>query len=140
MKSVVVDASVAIKWFIPEPDRGKAESLLSGECHLLAPDLVWIEVASVAWKLTRRGALSPSEAQRIISDATAFPVEIARSLDLLPEALRIASKTDRTVYDSLYVALAVRERITLITADERLVNALRATDLSDRVELLSDIS
>jgi len=50
----------------------------------------------------------------------------ASSLDLVREALELALSHGRTVYDSLYVALAMESRSELITADERLANALAA--------------
>jgi predicted nucleic acid-binding protein len=126
-KPLVIDASVAVKWFLPEPDADRAASLLDGRHRLIAPDLLWIEVASVLWKITRRGSLTADEAQRILADAGAFPVEIIDSLDLLPDALRIANAADRTVYDSLYVALAFREKGTLVTADDRLARGIAGT-------------
>lgn len=139
MKTVVVDASAAVKWFLPEEGADRAAALLSGAYRLIAPDLLWVEVAAVLWKVARRGGLSADELQRIIADAAAFPVETAESAELLPEALRIATQTDRTVYDSLYLALAVRERAIVVTADERLVNALSATAWARNVTLLAGV-
>lgn len=136
--TLVVDASVAVKWFLPEPDAAPAVAVLRAGHRLIAPDLLWIEVASVLWRVARRGAISADEAGRMLADAAAFPVEIMGSAALLTDALRIATTTDRTVmdrtvmdrtvYDSLYVALAARERAVMVTADERLVNALAGTD------------
>lgn len=139
MKTLVVDASVAVKWFLPEEGADRAITLLTGKHRLIAPDLVWIELASVLWKVARKGALSAEEATAIIADASAFPVELAESLPLLPEAFRIATETDRTVYDCLYLALAAREKCTLITADQRLANALASTQWSARIAGLSDL-
>lgn len=137
-ETLVVDASVAIKWFLPEPDAEPAVALLRAGHRLIAPDLLWIEVASVLWKVARRGALTAEETERMISDAAAFPVEIIDSGALLIDALRIATATDRTVYDSLYVALAARERTVMVTADDRLVNALANTNWADSVQRLTD--
>jgi predicted nucleic acid-binding protein len=137
-KTLVVDASVAVKWFLPEPDAEPAVAMLRGSHRLIAPDLLWIEVASVLWKVARRGSLSADEAQRMIADAAAFPVEIVESVSLLPDALRIATAADRTVYDSLYVALAARDSAVMVTADNRLVNALANTGWADSVRRLDD--
>ncbi len=137
-ETLVVDASVAVKWFLPEPDAEPAVALLRAGHRLIAPDLLWIEVASVLWKVVRRGALTADEAERMVSDAAAFPVEIFESGALLTDTMRIATATDRTVYDSLYVALAAREDAVMVTADERLVNALANTSWSDSVQRLTD--
>lgn len=139
MTTLVVDASVAIKWFLPEHDAAQAARLLDGRFRLLAPDLLWIEVASVLWKVARRGTITANEAQQIITDASAFPVELIESLPLLSSAMQIATKSDRTVYDSVYIALAERERAATITADERLVNALGHTPWAKNVMLLSKL-
>jgi predicted nucleic acid-binding protein len=112
--------------------------LLRAGHRLIAPDLLWIEVASVLWKVARRGALSADEAQRMLADAAAFPVETIESAPLLADALRIATATGRTVYDSLYVALAAREGAVMVTADERLVNALAGTGWAASVRGLTE--
>lgn len=136
MKPVVVDASVAVKWFLPEERSEEARSLLDGKSRLLAPDLLWIEVASVVWKVARRGGLTNAEAEQIVGDCSAFPVEICESQPLLQPAMKIATATDRTVYDSLYVALAEREKCAVVTADQRLVNALADTAWGKRARSL----
>lgn len=138
-RAFVVDASVAVKWFLPEHDAEFAVEILRAGHRLIAPDLLWIEVASVLWKVARRGALSADEVQRIIADAAAFPVEIFESSSLLPDALRIANAADRTVYDSLYIALASRENAVMVTADDRLVNALANTAWAGSVRRLADL-
>ena len=94
---------------------------------LLAPDLLFAETANILWKYVRRSELS----QRTLINSWATSCRcrsaITSSSDLVEIALRIAIETDRTVYDSLYVALAIQSAAVLITADERLVNALAAT-------------
>lgn len=140
MKTLVVDASVALKWLIPEAGSVQARDLLSDSYRLIAPDLLWIEVAAVTWKAVRRGDLTPSEAEQMAHDFAAYPVEIVESLPLLPETVRFAVETDRTVYDSLYICLAVREQVQAVTADQRLVNALRAGPHADRVLALAELA
>lgn len=139
MKTLVVDASIAVKWFIPEADSQQAEALLSDKFRLLAPDLLWTEVGNVLKTIAKRGAITPEEAQQMVRDASAMPVEIMESLPLLPETLRIATSADRSVYDSLYIALAAREKCGVVTADQKLINALARTEWSARVSLLDDI-
>ncbi|MCA9244338.1 MAG: type II toxin-antitoxin system VapC family toxin, partial [Phycisphaerales bacterium] len=107
MKSLVVDANVAVKWFVPEDGADIARSLLDPKFHLLAPSLLWIEIAAVAWKLRRRDLLTADEAKALLRDAMILPVEMVDTGELLAEALSLAIRYDRTVYDSLYLALAV---------------------------------
>jgi len=137
MKTVVIDASVAAKWFLPEEGAADARALLDPAYALIAPDLLWIEVAQVAWKLARRGILHPDEAQRIVHDMQSFPVEPHDAAPLLPEAIRLALRHDRTVYDGLYLALAIAHDCPLITAVARFVNVLAAGPLAGRVRALN---
>ncbi|MCC5823398.1 MAG: type II toxin-antitoxin system VapC family toxin [Phycisphaerales bacterium] len=139
MKTVVVDASVAVKWFLPEEGSDQAETLLGGKFRLIAPDLLWTEVANVLWKIARRGSIMADEAHQMLRDASAMPVEITESLPLLPEALRIATSADRSVYDSLYIAMAVQEKANVVTADQRLANALTNTEWASRVVPIDDM-
>lgn len=140
MRTLVVDASVALKWLIPETGSAQARGLLSESYRLIAPDLLWIEVAAVTWKAVRRGDLTAAEAEQMARDIASYPVEVFESLPLLPEAVRIATDTDRTVYDSLSIALAARQKGQAVTADQRLVNALRTGPYADRVLMLAEIA
>lgn len=133
MSRFVVDASVAAKWFLPgagETLVGEALNLLrryaKGEIQLIVPDLFWAEFANILWKAVRRGRWTKSAADAAITAMKARHLPTVPSLNLLEEAFAIATSFDRTVYDSLYVALAVVSKAQLITADERLARALAA--------------
>jgi len=129
LRRCIVDASVVVKWYVPENLSDAAARLLaqacSGNLRLFAPDLLFAEVGNVLWKKLRRGELQPAEAARIIRAVTrTFPGRVAQCRPLMPTALRIASACGRSVYDSLYIALAQALGGQLVTADERLANAL----------------
>ena len=133
MKSLVLDASVAIKWAMPlarEPLTDESLRLFKryadGEVDFIVPDVFWAEVGNVLWKGTRQRRWRQVEAEAVAADMQARDFKTVSSLVLLPEALRIAFAHDRAVYDCLYVALAVQFKRDLITADERLANGLAA--------------
>ena len=133
MTGVVVDASVAVKWCLPtqrEELVAEAEELLASlqreEIRFLVPDLFWVEVANVLWKSVRRNDISSDSAVSAMSFMRDLDIATIPSWDLVPQALNLAISHGRTVYDSLYVALAVQSKTNLITADERLANALAA--------------
>jgi predicted nucleic acid-binding protein len=133
LNSLVLDASVAIKWAIPsarEPLTDESLRLLkryvNSEIEFVVPDVFWAELGNVLWKGTRQRRWSKDEAEAVTSDMRARDFTTVSSLTLLPEALRIAFAYDRAVYDCLYVALAVQLKTDLITADERMANALAA--------------
>jgi len=143
MKSFVIDASVAVKWYIPEVLSHEAALLLrrtrEGEVTLLAPDLFFAEFGNVLWKKLGRNELDAEVIREILrSMAMSCPVETVSCSLLTPSAFEIALAFDRTVYDSLYVALAQSRQVPFITADERLVNALRPTPLGHIARFLGD--
>jgi len=134
----VVDASVAVKWYVPEPDSKTAVAVLEGDSTLFSPDLLIAELGNTLWKKVRRGELTAEEAADIAGGiAGTPPVTLRSSAQLLRAAVELATEYDRTVDDALYLALAVAEDTTLVTADDRLVNALRDTPLAPFVRHLN---
>ena len=136
--SVVVDASVVLKWFIPEAGSEAASRLLAADDRLEAPDLLFAEIANAIWKKVLRGQLTPAESQSLISDMENIAVNTTPCRALANDAHAIALITSRSVYDSMYVALALRLDTRVITADERFFRALQSfPDLAGSIELLA---
>ncbi|MET0554203.1 MAG: type II toxin-antitoxin system VapC family toxin [Vicinamibacteria bacterium] len=140
MTAVVVDSSVAVKWFVPEALSEPAARLLDPSYELWAPDLLIPEFGNVLWKKLRRGEIRRDEALEIVAALREVPLEIAGSADLVAPALDIAAAYGRTVYDALYVALAVARDCVLVTADERLAAALTGGPLARHVSALSSMA
>ncbi len=143
MKRYVVDASVAIKWYVPEMWAEPADQLLQaaagGSARLLAPDLIIAEMGNILWKKHRLGELQRKEVQQIIRQIRDhFPVQLCVAISLLEDAWEIARVHERSVYDALYLALAEERQAIFITADERLANALSHTLLAKRIRWLGD--
>ena len=131
MNLLVLDASVAAKWFLPragEPLADEALALLrryaDGEIELTVPDLFWAEFGNLLWKAVRTGRVSGTTATEALTDMLYYGLSTVSGRELAEDALAIALSTGRTVYDAMYVALAIQRGATFITADERLVNAL----------------
>ncbi len=125
MSGFVVDASVVVKWFVPEVHSDAARRLLVLPHEYFAPDLLFAETANTIWKKIRRQELTPEDGQRLVSDLGQIAVQTVSCRALAPDAHAIAAATGRTVYDSMYVALAVRLGTRAITADDRLAGALK---------------
>jgi len=128
---LVIDASVAMKWsFNDDPLVQEAASLLDRygrrEIHFFVPDLFWAESGNMLWKAVSRGRCTPEHAERSMAALKQLALSTAASQGLVEQALKIASDFNRTVYDSIYIALAVEVRAELITADEKLANAVAA--------------
>jgi predicted nucleic acid-binding protein len=129
----VLDASVAAKWYLAKSgetlvDRAKEllERYTKQEIQLIVPDLFWVEMANVFWKAVRVGRFPKTSAETSIDSLVQLDFPTVPSENLFSSAFQIATAYDRTVYDSMYVALAVQSEAQLITADERLVNSLAA--------------
>jgi predicted nucleic acid-binding protein len=120
----VVDASVAIKWFLPENHSEAALRLLTQPHTLHAPDLIFSEFGNVLWKRVRRNEISKEEANAVLEGLLTLNLQVQPSQALIPLALEIAYRENRTVYDSLYLAAAIALQSSLITADARFFRAL----------------
>jgi predicted nucleic acid-binding protein len=138
MKKLVVDASVAIKWFVPEVHSAAAARLLDPELILSAPDLIGPELGNTIWKKVRRQEITSAEAAEILIAFAGADVDIYPSDILLPSAFRLALALDRTVYDSLYLALAVAQDCALITADQRFHVSVRDSPLAKHIRWIED--
>ena len=126
----VLDSSVALKWFLAEPDSGKAlrlrDDARAGVHELLAPDVFAVEITHAITRAEPAGRITPAEGSSFVADLlTELPV-LHPSLPLLPRAYAISSTARIGLYDCLYVALAEREGSELVTADDRLVKNLSA--------------
>ena len=125
MSVFVVDASVVVKWFVPEIHSDAARRLLTLPHEYAAPDLLFAEAANTIWKKIRRKELTPEDGRRLVADIGRIAVETVSCRALAEDAHALANATGRTVYDAMYLALAVRLDTRMITADDRLEAALR---------------
>jgi len=123
---LVVDASVVLKWFVPEIHSDAAHRLLSATHEYVSPDLLFPEIGNAIWKKVRRGELTAEEGQRLAVDISSIAVETVSTRGLMIDAHALAVTTGLTVYDAMYLALAVRLKTALITADDRLSRTVAA--------------
>lgn len=138
MSRLVVDASVAIKWYVPEVHSAAAARLLEGGNELLAPDLIFPEFGNILWKKRRMREIRETEARDILKALRTVPLEVYPSEPLLDAAFEIAISLDRSVYDSLYVALAESQDCRFVTADGKLHNALQNTPLAKSIAWIAE--
>jgi predicted nucleic acid-binding protein len=124
----VVDASVGMKWFVPEVYSAEARRWRNGpdELHTFA-FFFDLEIANILWKKVRRTEITRGDGDLILAQLPPLPVTRHPEAPLLTSAFDLADRTQRTVYDCLYVALAMRLGGRMVTADERLYNSLTRT-------------
>jgi predicted nucleic acid-binding protein len=134
---VVLDASVAAKWLVPEGGTAEAVALLNDpDIELHAPELMDAELCNVLWKRVRRGQLTVAEAVKLCDLVQEIPADRHRHTALLDATLQIALRAGVSCYDALYVALAESLNGTLATADLELATRLRTADSAVRLHVI----
>lgn len=122
----VLDVNVALKWVLTEPDSDLAQSLLDdfalGIRELIAPDVFPIEAAHALTRSERRGLIS--NAQDRLNAIMANSPDLTFYLPLLGQAVEISRQCRVGVFDCLYIALAEREGCDVVTADQKMINAV----------------
>ncbi|MDZ4685997.1 MAG: type II toxin-antitoxin system VapC family toxin [Planctomycetaceae bacterium] len=125
----ILDASVAVKWVLREPDSSKAIALRddarNGVCELVVPETFPVEIAHALTRAERRGVIPTGDAMLKVVDILSTKLELHSCIPLLPRAIKFSSQLRIGVYDCLYVALAEREQCDLVTADLRLVSVVQ---------------
>lgn len=119
MSVFVVDASLVIKWFIPEIHSEAARRWLEAPHDYLAPDLLFSEAGNAVWKKVRRKELEEIEGRQLVTDLAHVAVETVPTRSLVEDALGLALTAGVTVYDAMYLALAVRLETEVVTGDDR---------------------
>ena len=135
---LVVDASVAVKWLVPEDDSDIARDLAAGGDDLHAPRLMASEIANAVWRKARLGEIERGEASTMMASVPGMPVRWNADETVCTDAIRLALALDRPVYDCVYLALAHRIGAAVVTADRRFANAVAPTEHGDAIMTLAE--
>ena len=134
MNTLVIDASIAVKWVVEED--GTPEALaLRQKAKLIAPELLIAECANILWKKVQRGELLKDEALLAARLLQGAEIELLPTRFLFEAATRMSIEIDHPAYDCLYLALVLEKKCQFVTADERLLRKLhqgRQRTLRDR--------
>ncbi len=122
--AVVVDASVAVKWVYQE-DQSRQALVVRDMFDLIAPELILAECANILWKKVTRGQLGDEEAVLAAEVLARTPMEMVSHKRLTGVAMRLSVMLGHPAYDCFYLAIAESRRISLVTADERLLRKIR---------------
>ena len=134
----VVDASVAVKLLVDEPDSDAARELAASGQELHAPRLMASEVANALWRKARLGQIERADAGAALALLSDMPVRWNDDETVSADAVRLALALDHPVYDCMYLALAHRIDATVVTADRRFVTAAAPTQHGESVRTLAD--
>ena len=135
---IVVDAPVAVKWFVPEPGRQEALTLLGSNERTIAPDLVIAETMHALRKKLRAGDMIEEQFKAAAADLPSYFDDIVSSASVAPEAARLSVLLDHGFYDCVYLALAITPGATLVTSDEVLEAKVSAAGWWGAIRKLAD--
>lgn len=132
--TIVIDASVALKWVIEE--QGSDAALALHDERMTAPSIWLAEAGNALWKHVRLGELTPEGAQGRFTLLQRASVRKTPIEEDAGAALRIASALNHPIYDCLYLAAAARQDAVVVTADVRFAARVRDSEFRDRLRLL----
>ncbi len=135
----VVDASVSVKWYIPEIFEKEADKILNGNHDLHAPELIFPEFSNIIRKKIRRGEITEQIGRNIVKAFGKTNLKFHSHKKLINSAFVGATITGQTVYDWTYLALAVALDCQFVTADERFYNVLEKTDIKMHLLWIGDV-
>ena len=129
MAAWVIDASVAVKWLLPEDGSDQASALLGDT--LLVPDLLFAELANIFWQKQLRGEIDAATANAAARWLVQAPLQVHPCAGLTADALGLSIRLAHPAYDCFYLALACRSGCPLVTAGRRLVERCQRADATD---------
>lgn len=134
METLVIDASIAVKWVVQEEGTEEALALRS-DYRFLAPDLLIAECANILWKKVQRGELMSDEAIVAGRLLERSGIGFVPMRGLLEQATELAIQLSHPAYDCIYLASARLHKARFVTADRRLLRTVsqRAPDDLARV-------
>uniref|UniRef100_B0T1Z6 Ribonuclease VapC n=1 Tax=Caulobacter sp. (strain K31) TaxID=366602 RepID=B0T1Z6_CAUSK len=134
---IVLDASVAVDWLFLGPGSAAALTFMRQGAWRIAPDLIFAEFASAATKFVRRGLTSKAVAGAAVARLPRLIDEVAPLADLAEPAYEVATRHGFSAYDSIYLALAQRRGLRLVTADARLARRAAGIGFDAQIQLLT---
>lgn len=123
MNTLIVDASIAVKWVVEEDGTPQALTLRQ-KARLMAPEIMTAECANILWKKVKREELTKQEALLAARLLQAAEIELLPARSSMETATRMAIELDHPAYDCIYLALAIRNGCKFVTADERFLRKL----------------
>lgn len=141
-RPLVVDTSVAVKFYLPEEFMEEARRLRDtvddGLVEMIAPNTIQPEFWNALWQKRRREELSPEEARSIWEEFAEDPIALYKPEDLMPRAIEVAD-TGVIIYDALFIALAEATNTVVTTADDRLLRTLKGTPFARHARHISNV-
>jgi predicted nucleic acid-binding protein len=138
VSDLVIDASVAVKWFVTEASSEKADEVSASDYSLLAPRLIMAEVANALARKAMQKLITPLEAAEYVRTLPQFFTGLIDIEDLIEPALQNACSYMHPIYDFVYLEAARRRNTRMLTADQKFLARVKGTSLAKFVILLSE--
>jgi predicted nucleic acid-binding protein len=138
VSDLVIDASVAVKWFVSEEASDKADEVSASNHTLLAPRLIMIEVANAFARKAIQKLITPLEAAEYVRTLPRFLAGLLDVDDLIEPALQNACNHGHPIYDFIYLEAARRRDTKMLTADQKFIAKVKGTNLAKLVMPLSE--
>jgi predicted nucleic acid-binding protein len=133
---LVVDASVALKWYLKEEGRPEAMALRK-RGDIIAPELIISETVNGLWKTVRRKLIPREQVDAAVRVLRKPFTDLVPLHELAESAWVIAHELDHPAYDAFYLALAEREGCAFVTADARLAGKTAGTRFAALIRTLT---
>lgn len=130
---IVVDASVAVKWFVNEAGASAAHELLSGAESLIGPDFVIYETLNVLRRKYKRSEIDAVQLEKASGELAGFFDLLVPATALIDRTVALSAILDHGIYDSAYLACALQHDAVLITADEVFAKKAVANGFGDHI-------
>lgn len=134
--TLVIDASVALKWYLDEPFSEEARAILASDEPLVAPDIIISEVGNAAWLRLNKGDIAVAQAREILVELPGAFLALVPAVGLALRALEIATELKHPLYDALYLATSESWNAPLVTADSRLLAKTAASRWANQMRPL----
>jgi len=125
---LIVDASVAVLWFVPQQHSASAALLLTRDHELRSPDVLSLEVNNALLRAVRRGLLQPDVAVEALKRLVRN-VDLSESQSLLEDAFHLAHQQGGSAYDAIYLAAGRAIGAAVVTDDTRMLQTARAAQI-----------
>lgn len=137
---VVVDASVLVKWYVAEDHTDEAEQLADSRFEIHAPELLLPEFGNILWKKCRNDDLDEDVAISALASLRSHPIILHSNVRLVEPAFVGAQETVQSVYDWIYLSLAISLDCKFVTADRKFYIGLRKTRFKEHALWVENIS
>jgi predicted nucleic acid-binding protein len=134
----VIDTSVVVKWFVDEDGFELARTLIDVKSERISPEFMLAETANVLQRKMRVGELQASQAADAIRNLPYFFDDLVSSKTLVNHAFALSRALDHSVYDCMYLALALGETdAKLVTNDTKFLDKAKAAGFGEKIWDLS---